>query len=136
MAADRLNEVIRDESHLIWQRFNVMVGANTVVVGLTTLASRDSLSAVPQWIRAGGGIVGLLLCVSWWFLISPAWSAQCSMVDESVRLDGSLSNPMVHYRNGRVWRQWDPTRLAAQAVVLLYAVGYGGLFWWAVTGRN
>src|SRR5262249_13797225 len=57
--------VAMNSANLVWQRFNIMVLANAIILGF--------LSNKKDYAIVFGSLLGLLLCACWYGLISSEW---------------------------------------------------------------
>lgn len=58
---------INSERQAIWQRYNVMLAANSIVFAFLALGTRS------KWELFVGGTFGILLCAAWWILTESGW---------------------------------------------------------------
>jgi hypothetical protein len=64
-------DVINSERETIWQRYNIMLAANTGVAGFLGISNEPM-----HWVRMGTGVLfGWLLCYIWWSLTKAGWDA-------------------------------------------------------------
>lgn len=125
--------IVNSERQTIWQRYNALLLANTVVFGFI---NRSELSSAHVVIAC---VVGLFLCFFWWTLTKDGWrffEAYCQMakrfrfpaVDDEVNANVAMFEEFKNWESksplmGR-FNGGDTIKTAALGVILLFAVGY------------
>jgi hypothetical protein len=128
--------LINSERQATWQRFNIMLLANSLLIGLMSQKSELSLGIVI------GMLFGLVLCFLWWKLIRQSYLVFNMYADDAMRFfwpkyDGtnltyknSKTNPVrIHsnYENREPGENQDSggkILAYAQGVIALFALGY------------
>lgn len=129
--------LVNSERQVIWQRYNVMILANTVVVSYVAQSDTQSL----ETLFASG--FGLLLCGLWWFMTVAGWNVFNMYSDKAKRfywLDGInrtevIMNPfIVHDEDAKKWPfthrktqrkfKGGPIYIYAILVIMLFILWY------------
>ena len=74
-------DVINSERETIWQRYNIMLAANTGVAGFLGISNEPI-----HWVRVIIGVLfGLFLCYIWWSLTKAGWDTFDDSCREAIK---------------------------------------------------
>ena len=135
--------IITNEGGLIWNRYNVLLAANTVLVAVVgaIVATRGTPGVGMYWALVIFGVFGLVLCWNWWGLTDRGWKLQHLWVSEAQRSWDAeaqrynwqgLGCPFEPYKTWCERENCDPGSKDwicrhAKYVIYLFALGYLGL---------
>jgi hypothetical protein len=92
-----LLSVATNEAQLIWNRFNVMVTANTVLSAVLAAFLAQDPNRQGWLAIAWGAVFGFLLCVLWFLLTWFGWEFSAKVVSTIADVAGNGLNPFRNY---------------------------------------
>ena len=114
--------LLNSERQAIWQRYNVMVLANSLIVVFLTQGDREKNEIILA------AIFGLLLCFVWWKISSEGWKVFSAYRNLGLRFswaqfdtkDNKESNPLALHLEVENKRMGGPILLYARFIILLF----------------
>jgi len=111
--------LLNSERHVIWLRYQSMLVANSIVVGL--LARLDELKTMPVVL---GSIFGLALCLAWLVSLWSGYNLFFKLHKEALRFEWSYDPSANPCATGESYRSSDWIRYSAIFVIFLFIAAY------------
>lgn len=111
-----------NEAQLIWNRYNAMLTANTVLAAVLAVFLSQTPGA-REWSEVVvAALFGFLLCVLWFALTFCGWKFSSQLVERVREVAGEHRNPLKEFKV--VFPARDPIHLIAHVVIGVFASAY------------
>ena len=114
--------IINSERQAIWQRYNVMLIANAIVLGFISGGTRTKEEII------AGSLFGLTLCVMWWVITASGWNLLAMRTAIALQFQWPGLNPAANpfgisivYGRGAIGGM---IYYVAITVIVLFSLGY------------
>ncbi|MCE7925626.1 MAG: hypothetical protein DYG98_21450 [Haliscomenobacteraceae bacterium CHB4] len=90
------------EGELIWSKYNAMLVANSIVMGILGFAISSSNVSVPKYYMIGLCVVGIVLCLAWYQLMKRGYDTLIYWVFSALEIEANHFSPTLEiFQRGR-----------------------------------
>lgn len=90
------------EGELIWSKYNAMLVANSIVMGILGFAISSNNVSVPKYYMIGLGVVGIVLCLAWYQLMKRGYDTLIYWVFSALEIEATHLTPTLEiFQRGR-----------------------------------
>lgn len=114
--------IINSERQAIWQRYNVMLIANAIVLGFIAGGTRTKEEII------AGAFFGFMLCVGWWVITASGWGLLAMRIERALHFQWQGFDPSINpfgisivYGRGSIGGM---IYYVALTVIVLFMFGY------------
>ncbi len=83
------------EGELIWSKFNAMLVANSIVIGILGIAISSNDFIVPKYYIIGLVAVGIVLCLAWYQLMKRGYDTLIYWIFSASEIESNHLNPTI-----------------------------------------